>query len=248
MSDFALEVILYAGLLLAALGIVWLLVTAFRRSAKRGLAVTLIPPLALWHVWNAWPKTRGPALLTVIGLSAALFPMAYTRLKPIDLGERVRIVDGEKHVTLTGWDRPNYAAIAQHPDCVVLQMANPDVDDKALHHVAKLESLKELDLDGTAISDRGLKDLSSLVKLERLRISRTKISDTGFRESIATLPALKQLWCPETEISKAALNEWKAAGEGRRFIGGRDAAPAVDASAPTPDASSPPAEATSSSM
>jgi len=223
MSDSALEFILYAGIILAAFGLIWLLATAFQRSVKRGIAVTLIPPLALWHLRNAWPKTRGPALLTTIGVGAALFPLAYTRLWPIDLGERVRIVEGEKHVTLTGWDRPNYAAIAQHPDCIVLQIANADVDDAALKHVAKLESLKELDLDGTAISDKGLQSLKPLVKLERLRIARTRISDTGFRESIATLPALKQLWCPDTQISKAAINEWKAAGEGRRSVGGNDA-------------------------
>jgi hypothetical protein len=222
MSDSALEFILYAGILLTVLGGLWLLVTAFRTSLKRGLAVTLIPPLIPWHVFKSWPRTRTPAVLLVIGLIAAAFPLAYTRLKPINLGERVKLVDGEKHVTLTGWDRKDYAAIAQHSDVVVLQMANADVTDETLKFVARLERLRELDLDGTAITDAGLKSLAALTKLERLRISRTKVSDAGFRDSIATLPALKQLWCPETEISKGTLNEWKVGGEGRRFVGGRE--------------------------
>jgi hypothetical protein len=228
MSDSALEFILYGGILAAVVGALWLLATAYRTSFRRGLAVTLIPILAPWHVFKAWPRTRWPALLLTVGILAAVFPLAFTRLAPIDLGERVRIVEGEKHVTLTGWDRKDYAAIAQHPDAIVLQMANGDVNDDTLRYVAKLQGLKELDLDGTAITDAGLKSLAPLAKLERLRISRTKVSDVGFRESIAPLPALKQLWCPDTEISKAALVEWKQNGEGRRFAGGKEP-PASDA-------------------
>lgn len=222
MSDSALEVILYGGILITVLGTLWLLATAFGVSVRRGLAVTLIPILAPWHVVKAWPRTRLPAVLIVAGAAAALFPLAYTRLKPINLGERVRIVDGEKHVTLTGWDRKDYATIAQHPDAIVLQMANADVNDETLRFVAKLAGLRELDLDGTSVTDAGLDSLAPLVKLERLRISRTGVTDAGFRKSIAMLPALKQLWCPETEILKASLLEWKEQGEGRRFIGGRE--------------------------
>ncbi len=222
MSDSALEFILYAGILLTVIGLIWLLVTAFHRSVKRGIAVALIPILAPWHVVNAWPRTIGPALLLVAGLGATAFPLAYTRWKPIDLGKRVRMVDGEKHLTLTGWDRPDYAVLAEHPDCVVLQMANPDVDDATLQAVAKLESLRELDLDGTAITDAGLALLRELPRLERLRISRTTVTDAGFRDSLATIPSLRQLWCPETGILKSSLTDWKAAGEGRRFVGGQE--------------------------
>jgi len=222
MSDFALELVLYGGIATIAVGLLWLLATAYRTSLRRGLAVTLVPPLALWQIGKAWPRTRWPALLLAAGISAAVFPLAYTRLRPIDLGERVRIIDGEKHVTLTGWDRKDYGAIRQHPDTVVLQMANADVNDDTLRTVATLESLRELDLDGTAITDAGLKPLARLTKLERLRIARTAITDAGFRESIATLPALKQLWCPDTDITKAALMEWKEQGEGRRFAGGKE--------------------------
>lgn len=222
MSDSTLEFILYAGILCVVVGSLWLLYTAFQRSVGRVVAVTLLPVIAPWHIANAWPKTLGPTLLLVAGLAGAAFPLAYTRLRPIDLGERVRIIEGEKHVTLNGWNKQDYAAIAQHPDCVVLQIANPDVTDGTLEFVVGLKELKELDLDGTAITDAGLKSLAGLSNLERLRLSRTKITDAGFRESIAPLPALKQLWCPDTEISKAALNDWKAAAEGRRFIGGKE--------------------------
>ncbi len=223
MSDTALEFILYAGIVLLVIGGLWLLVTAYRRSMKRGLAVTLIPILAPWHVANAWPATRGPLVLLMAGITAAVFPPAYTRLRPIDLGERVKLVEGEKHVTLTGWDKTDYSALAQHPDCVVLQMANGDVTDDTLKFVAPLAQLRELDLDGTGVTDAGLKSLAGLVKLERLRIARTKVTDAGFRGSVAPLPALKQLWCPETAISRESLNAWKAAGDGRRFSGGLDA-------------------------
>ena len=114
MSESTFEFILYAGILATIVGLLWLLATAWRTSVRRGLAVTLFPPLIPWQVVKGWPRTRGPALLLAVGLLAAFFPLAYTRLAPIDLGERVRIVEGEKHLTLTGWDRKDYAAIAQH--------------------------------------------------------------------------------------------------------------------------------------
>jgi hypothetical protein len=171
-------------------------------------------------------------------LSAAAFPPIYSRLHPVDLFVRVRFVDGEKHVTFTGWDREDYASIfRQHPDIVVLQMANPDVTDETLTSVGKLASLKELDLTGTKITDAGLKSLSTLSKLTRLRIARTAITDAGLRDSISKLLALKQLWCPDTAITKPALDEWKAAGEGRRFVGGKDMTPTsstTDAPASSP--------------
>ena len=51
----------------------------------------------------------GPLALIVIGLTITAFPPTYQLLVPINLGPRERIVDGERHLTLTGWDRKDYS-------------------------------------------------------------------------------------------------------------------------------------------
>jgi len=215
------EYSIYAGMLILAVAIVWLLAIAFGRSWKWGLAVLVFLPVMLpWHIFRCRPKTAVPSALLALGVALVAFPPLYTHLVPIDLGPRVEQVDGAKHITLTGWDRDDYRALAQHPDVVVLQMANPDVTDSTLAFVADFKNLRELDLDNTQITDAGLKTLAALPELQRLRISKTRVTDAGFQESLAKHAKLKQLWCPDTQIRKASLDAWRQAGEGRRYIGG----------------------------
>jgi hypothetical protein len=214
------EYSLYAGLVIAAIATLWLLATAYHQSWKCGLLVTFVPVLLPWHIFRGQPRTAAPAALLAVGIALLAFPPLYTRFMPIDLGERVTTVDGEKHVTLTGWNKNDYRAITRHPDCSVLQMANSDVTDSTLEFVEALPKLRELDLDNTQITDSGLKIIAALHELQRLRISRTRVTDAGFQESLAKHPKLRQLWCPDTAIKRSSLEAWKQAGESRRFIGG----------------------------
>ena len=74
-----------------------------------GLAVIVVGCLGL--LIRAFPAlAQGPASpgidrsrLVITG-----FPPAYQLLAPIDLGPREKMVDGERHITLTGWDRKDY--------------------------------------------------------------------------------------------------------------------------------------------
>ena len=66
-----------------------------------------------------------------------------------------KIVDGQRHLTLTGWDRKDYSILKLKPDVVVLQMANPDVTDESLESLQEMKALQELDLSGTQVTDAG---------------------------------------------------------------------------------------------
>ena len=131
-----------------------------------GLAVIAVGCLGLvFRAFRHWRKGLLPLGLIGLGLVITGFPPAYRLLVPIDLGPREKIVDGERHITLTGWDRKDYAFLGSKHDVVVLQMANPDVTDQTLEHLRGMSALKELDLNNTQVTDAGLKVLKDLPAL-----------------------------------------------------------------------------------
>lgn len=214
----ALWVVL-AGLSLVALGMFWLITEAFLTHWGWGLGVlALFPLMAPIYLVKHWRSARGPFLLMLLGLAIAATPPIWSRARPIDLGPIDKEVNGERHLTLTGWDRPpyDYVLLRQKPDTVLLQMANRDVTDDTLRFLDGMTQLRELDLNHTRITDAGLAALAQLPALETLRISDTAITDAGFKEHIATLPNLKRLEARETAISADAIQEWRKAKPGRR--------------------------------
>jgi hypothetical protein len=134
-----------AGLAVFLVGWFWLLIRAFRRHVGWGIA-SLVPPVPLVFGVMHWRKGMIPISLILLGSFIVSFPPLYSLLVPIDLGPRERMVEGERHLTLTGWDRTDYALLGSKRDVVLLQMANPDVSDETLKHLKGLHSLRELDL------------------------------------------------------------------------------------------------------
>lgn len=183
------------------------------------VGVGIILCSALWFLFNLFrtKKLLYPILLGLVGVVVVLSPVMYTRMvSTIDLGERERIVDGELHLTLTGWDRKGYDLLATKPDIVVLQMANPDVTDATLLFLKGQGKLRELDLSGSQVTDKGLVPLAELKALHTLRLRGTKISDGGLKQLFAALPNLQRLNVQDTEISSTVLDAWKAEKPGRR--------------------------------
>ena len=145
-----LELLFYIGLLVAFIGIVWLIWNLFRKKGK----------LAIFSL-----------LVIVAGAAISASPAVYTRtIMAVDLGAREKVVDGEYHITLTGWDQTNYAFLQTKHQTVVLQMANPDVDDSILDYIQGMTLLRELDLNDSRITDAGLKKLATLNNLTTLRL------------------------------------------------------------------------------
>lgn len=184
-----------------------------------GLAVLVLGCVSLViRAFRSWKKGLVPLGMIAVGLAITAFPTAYSRLAPIDLGERDKIVDGERHVTLTGWDRADYSVLERRRDAVVLQMANPDVTDQTLEHLKGMDRLKELDLSDTRISDAGLNILKDLPALASLRLKNTKITDQGFKGALADKESLSRLDLTGTQVDPETVKVWRSAKPGRRAL------------------------------
>ncbi|MGE5153865.1 MAG: hypothetical protein ACM3ST_07605 [Bdellovibrio bacteriovorus] len=206
------------GLTLLVIGWVWLVSVAWGQRRAWGLAVLLVPPTGLAFTLLHWPRARRPFLLGLVGLVAAATPPVLNRLLPVDLGPYEVMVEGDRHLTLTGWDRDDYGVLRERGDVVVLQMANPDVTDETLALVAELKGLRELDLSGSQVTDAGLARLAELPRLERLRLANTGITDAGFQTYLATHPTLKELDLRGTRVSREVIADWRGAQAGRRAL------------------------------
>ena len=189
------------GLAIAALAWIWLVIRAFRQHRRWGFGSLVLPPVGLVFAGRYPRSGMVPLLLCVFGLLIAAAPALFTLFVPLDLGPIETIVDGQHHLTLTGWDRKDYSILRFKPDVVVLQMANPDVTDESLKLLQEMKDLQELDLSGTQVTDAGLKILTDLPALSRLRLARTKVTDQGFRDILFAKESLMQLDLSGTQVS-----------------------------------------------
>lgn len=219
-EQYAAYVVL-AGLALVLISCFWMVVRAFQVRFWWGLGVLLLfPLLAPFFLFRHGRKTVGPIVLLLIGVVAVVVPptINYFQEKYVDLGERERIVDGELHLTLTGWDRKDYSILRNKPQTVVLQMANQDVSDQTLEYLRGMTQLRELDLNDAQITDEGLRILSELPRLEELRLRATQVTDEGFRQSLMPKESLKKLDLRETKVASKTVREWKAGSPGREAL------------------------------
>ncbi len=184
-----------------------------------GLAVIAVGCLGLTvRAFRHWRKGLAPLMLIGIGLVVTGFPPVYRLLVPIDLGPRERVVDGQRHITLTGWDRNDYTFLGSKRDVAVLQMANHDVTDRTLELLKGMYALKALDLDNTQVTDAGLKILKDLPALNALHLRNTRITDRGFQDELATKESLRQLDLTGTQVSQETAQAWRKAKDGRRVL------------------------------
>ena len=215
MADKALYMLL-GGLAAAALAWIWLLVRAFRQHRRWGLASLVLPPVGLAFAARHPRRAAAPLVLLMLSVLVAAAPAIYTLYVRLDLGPRNKVVDGQQHLTLTGWDRKDYSILRLEPNVVVLQMANPDVTDQCLEALKEMKALQELDLNGTQVTDAGLRILKDLPALTRLRLARTKITDQGFHDALFAKDSLMQLDVRGTQVSRETMNAWRDAKSGRQ--------------------------------
>ena len=185
-----------------------------------GLCWLFLRLIEVWLRKMPWKILKVPALLLVLSVLMTGLPIvinsALTRL--ISLGPLESIVAGERHITLTGWDRHDYSVIASRTDTMVLQMANADVNDDTLRYLASLKQLRELDLNNTQVTDAGLKELAELPKLRDLRLARTKITDEGFRKYLLSKESLMNLDLTGTNVASKTVREWKSTNSERKAL------------------------------
>jgi hypothetical protein len=203
--------VLVLGLVIGAVGCLWLLIAAFKVSKAWGFGTLLFPPLALVFIPCHWRRSVAPVLVLLLSglLLGAPYAVNYYNEQFGKLGPREKTVGEELHITLTGVTAPDYAGLQSKPRTVVLQMANPDVTDATLAYLKGMDELRELDLTGTQVTDEGLPTLAGLPKLQELRLRRTKITDEGFRKYLAPKESLLKVDVQETEVKSKTLREWK---------------------------------------
>jgi hypothetical protein len=208
MSEQLGVLLILAGLGMATVGLLWSLARGLAVAFGRRQARRLLVPLAL----------LGGGL--VVGAVPFAAQTVYLRL--VGLGERERVIDGARALTLTGWDRDDYSILATKPDVVILEMGNPDVTDQTLELLADHAALRELTLNDSDVSDAGLATLARLPALETLRIARTRVTPEGLRRFLdAPPPNLRQIDVSGNDIPTAILRQWKNAAsptEERRYV------------------------------
>lgn len=212
--------VLIAGILLSSIAWIWLLVLAFRTRLWWGLVTFFLPPMLLIFSLVFWKRTRKPAILLVAGLLVGAVPFGVNAVQDrlVGLGKHESQVNGESHVTVTGWDQSDYSVLKSRPETVVLQMANPDVTDQTLEILRDLPNVRELDLNDTAVTDAGLPIIAALPKLQALRLKNTKITDEGFQQHLAEKSGLTQLDLRGTAVAAKSLRSWKNAQPGREYL------------------------------
>lgn len=192
------------GTVLGAIALCWILERFARILLTRG----------------SWKLLRRPALLLLVSVLLTGLPILASKTisRFASLGPLDKIVDGERHLTLTGWDRQDYSVIESRPDTIVLQMANPDVTDETLKFLANLKQLRELDLNNSQVTDAGLAAIAELPALRDLRLARTKITDEGFRKHLLSKEKLLNLELTGTTVASKTLREWKSAEPSRKYL------------------------------
>jgi len=213
--------LLIAGLILAVSAFIWLYV----RAARAWGWWMLFPPAVLAYPVAAPRRAAGPLALLAAGLLLAATPSAIARLFPIDLGPYERLVDGERHLTLTGWDPASvglesvgYQLLGQKTDAAVLQMANPDVTDATLAFLRGFDRLKTLDVANSGVTDNGLAEIARLKSLETLYLNNTAVTSDGVTRWLTDHPTLRVIWLRGTAVSKEAADAVKAGKPGRRVV------------------------------
>ena len=202
-----MEYLFVGGLVVSALGLVWLLLMAFQKHWSWGVGGLLFPPSLLVFIARNFRQAKAPIGVVFAGLVLAFSPAIYTRMVPVDLGPHEAIVNGERHLTLTGWDRKDYSVIAFKPDTIVLQMANEDVKDKTMEYLKPLQQLRELDISFSEVTDEGLDVIAELPELQTLHIQGLKITDAGFKK-LMEHPKLTQINLTGTQVSADLVTEW----------------------------------------
>jgi hypothetical protein len=203
--------VIAGGAVLGVFGWIWLLVRAFRERWWWGVALMFFPPAALLFLWHHFRRAIEPVCMLLLAALAIGAPYAvnyyeqhFVPLKPYE-----QVVDGQLRITLTGLKDFDYASLRQKSQLVVLQMANPEVDDRTLENLKGLDHLAELDLNGTQITDEGLAIVAALPQLKTLRIARTKITDEGFHKHLFDKESLEHLDLTGTDVKGKTKRDWK---------------------------------------
>ena len=216
--------VLFLGL--AAIGVA--LYYHFNLIILAELGALLALPLLIFGWQTLRKSSRKPAWIMILGWVLLATAFGTNRLLPrlLPRGPHENIVDGQLHLTLTGWNGKNYDLLRYRQNAVVLQMANPDVTDETVKLLLPdplvgdegMKDLIELDLGHSRVTDQGLIYLQSLPKLAKLKINDTKITPEGVKAFLNTKTGMLEIDVRGLQVDNDFLWEWKQAKEGRQVV------------------------------
>jgi hypothetical protein len=202
-----------AAAAIGLLGFFWLVARAFGTRVWWGLGVLFIPPLGALFIVRHFKRAVGPSMALCLAavLAAAPYAVSYYERHFVPAKPFEQLVKGESRLTITGLKDFDYSTLQSKPGLVVLQMANPDVDDHTLTFLTSMDQLRTLDVSNSQITDEGLRTLAALPNLQDIYLARTHITDEGFKQHLAPKESLLKLDLTGTEIKGKTKRDWKNA-------------------------------------
>jgi len=189
--------LLAVGVSLVAVGLLWLLIVAFRCGFIR--------------------RALLPLLVVFVGVGVAVAIPVYNRMYPAPVQTTAQVFGDS--ITITGAKKDQLGVVMGHTEWKTIQAANTtaqplDLTDEDVAGLERMSELEFIDLSGNPVTDATLERLVKLPKLTKLYAARTKISGETVKKLVLENPD-----CKLTEIdfrgltppvAGKALRDWQA--------------------------------------
>lgn len=195
-----------AGAVLLLLGLIWLLIVAFRTGFIQ--------------------KAFTPVLVVLFGAAVALFVPVMNKVfpKPPDTNVKVEQKQNEsgeveEHLTGTGAETAQVKEqLAASKGYVSVQIANKGFTDDDVLPLVGMAQLTFVDLNDNPVTDVTLERLVKLPKLTKLFIARTKVTPEGVKKWVLENPDSKITEVDVTglNVPGKAIRDWKNADKARK--------------------------------
>jgi hypothetical protein len=192
---------LAVGASLVALGLLWVMIVAFRS----GFITRALLPL----------------LVILIGAGVALAIPVYNRLYPTPVQSTAQVFgDG---ITITGATKDQLEVVMGHKGWKTIQAANRkdqplDLTDEELVGLDGMTELEFINLNGNPITDATLERLVRLPKLTKLYISRTKVTPDGLKKHVFDNggTTVTEIEISDLNVPGKVAREWENGKKGRK--------------------------------
>jgi hypothetical protein len=188
--------LLAVGAALVAIGLLWVMIVAFRSGFIK--------------------KAMLPVLVILVGAGVALAVPIYNRLNPTQVQTTAQVFGDS--ITITGATKDQLGVVMGHKGWKSIQAAKandgPELTDDDLAGLDGMTELEFIDLNGQPVTDATLERLLKLPKLTKLYLARTKVSGETVQKRVLDNPE-----CKLTEIDfrnltppvpGKAFREWQA--------------------------------------
>jgi hypothetical protein len=183
---------LAVGAAMVAIGLLWLLIVAFRSGF-----IT---------------KALVPVFVVLLGAGVAIAIPVYNRLNPPPIQATAQVFGDS--ITITGAKKDQLGVVLGHKEWKTIQAANSGLTDEELAGLDGMTELEFIDLNDNPVTDATLERLLKLPKLTKLYMAKSKVSGETVKKLILDNPE-----CKLTEIdfrgltppvAGKSLREWQA--------------------------------------